>query len=140
LAHINKFLKVPVDDFLVKPIKPDMLYLRIKNLITDSIQGKEIIKNKDLVIDNRKKQVFLNKQQIDVSPKEYRLLKYLTENKGKVLSRNAILNHVWGYDSYVIDRNVDVYIGYLRKKLKQKEREGLIKTVPSFGYMMMNKE
>jgi two-component system alkaline phosphatase synthesis response regulator PhoP len=56
------------------------------------------------------------------------------ENKGRVLSRDSILNHVWGYDSYVIDRNVDVYVGYIRKKLGNEQE--YIKTVPSFGYMM----
>jgi two-component system alkaline phosphatase synthesis response regulator PhoP len=137
-AHIKKFIKVPVDDFVVKPVSPSILYLRIKNIFKDHMKDKEILKNGDLEIDNVKKQVFLNGVQIEVSPKEFRLLRYLVENKGRVLSRNAILNHVWGYDSYVIDRNVDVYVGYIRKKLEGKKKSEYIKTVPSFGYMMKN--
>jgi two-component system alkaline phosphatase synthesis response regulator PhoP len=98
------------------------------------MQEKDILKNGELTIDNMKKQVSLNEKLISVSPKEFRLLRYLIENKGRVLSRTSILNHVWGYNSYVIDRNVDVYVGYIRKKLGNKKE--YIKTVPSFGYMM----
>lgn len=135
-AHISKFLKVPVDDFVVKPVNPSILFLRIKNLFKESMRDKERLANGGLIIDNIKKEVLLNGEAIKVSPKEFRLLRYLVENKGRVLSRNAILNHVWGYDSYVIDRNVDVYIGYIRKKLAQRDKSEYIKTVPSFGYMM----
>lgn len=135
-AHINKFLKVPVDDFVVKPVSPSILYLRIKNLFKDRIKDKEILENGRLVIDNVKKQVLFNGEPVKVSPKEFRLLRYMVENKGRVLSRSSILNHVWGYDSYVIDRNVDVYVGYIRTKLDKKEKKEYIKTVPSFGYMM----
>lgn len=138
-AHINKFLKVPVDDFVVKPISPSILYLRIKNIFKEHREENEaLLRNGKLTIDNLKKQVYLDSEPIKVSPKEFRLLRYLVENKGRVLSRSSILNHVWGYDSYVIDRNVDVYVGYIRKKLDNEKKEEYIKTVPSFGYMMEN--
>lgn len=137
-AHINKFVKIPVDDFVIKPISPSILYLRIKRLCKKNTNGNEIFRNGELTVDNVKKQVYINGEQVEVSPKEFRLLRYLVANKGKVLSRNNILNHVWGYDSYVIDRNVDVYVGYIRRKLDGKEKKEYIKTVPSFGYMMEN--
>jgi DNA-binding response OmpR family regulator len=133
-AHINKFLKIPIDDFVVKPLSPSILYLRVRNIFKEAIKDKERLQNGKLVIDNIKKEILLNNKVIKVSPKEYRLLRYLMENKGRVLSRDSILNHVWGYDSYVIDRNVDVYVGYIRKKLGNEQE--YIKTVPSFGYMM----
>jgi DNA-binding response OmpR family regulator len=139
LAHINKYLKIPVQDFVVKPIIPATLYLRIKKILDTTSRG-ETINNGELVVEDKKKMVQIKGVALSLTPREYRLLRYLVANKGRVLSRQSILNHVWGYDSYVIDRNVDVYIGYISRKLSKIDKKEYIKTIPSFGYMLVDLE
>lgn len=136
LAHVTKFVNIPVEDFLPKPINPGILYARTRSVLQKGLSQKDVLKNGKLRIDENKKKVFYDEKEIDLTPKEYRLLRYMLVNKGQVLNRESILNHVWGYDSYVVDRNVDVYVGYLRKKLKDKKNQDYIKTVPTFGYLM----
>lgn len=136
IAHIRNLLSIPIDDFLIKPVDPKLLKLRILNALDKNQQSKKTYKLGKLKIDDTIKKVKMNNKEVELTPREYQLLKYLVSNRGKVLSRKSILNHVWGYDSFVIDRNVDVYIGYLRKKLGDNKSGEIIKTVPSFGYMI----
>ncbi len=139
-AYLSKFLKIPIQDFVVKPVNLKILHARIVNNIEGINSNKKKYENGKLKLDTNKKKLFVNNKKIDLTPKEYRLIKYLMANKGKVLSREQILNNVWGFDAYVIDRNVDVYIGNLRAKLNKKNEDSSIKTVPSFGYMLKKKE
>lgn len=92
--------------------------------------------NGDIRMDERTKEVTVLGTPIPLTPREYRLLRTLLVNKGRVLSREKLLNMVWGFDAYVVDRNVDVYIGYLRNKLRKALKRSFIKTLPTFGYMM----
>ncbi len=137
MAHVVPFLKIPVEDFVIKPVKPAALYLRIKKIVEGlDMEDNGTIKNGNLKINSKKKKAEVDKNEIKLTPLEYKILLFLTSNQGKVLSRKAILNHVWGYDG-VIDRNVDVHVSSLRRKLQDKGvKESCIKTVPSFGYMI----
>jgi DNA-binding response OmpR family regulator len=137
ISFISNFLSIPVYDFIQKPINPDILYLRLKLSTEERINDTSSLKVRRLEIDDKKKVAKLNKKELKLTPREYDLLKYLVKNKGRVLPRESILNHVWGYNSHVIDRNVDVYIGYLREKIDSKDRESYIKTVNGFGYMLV---
>lgn len=125
-------------DFMVKPVVTAELLARIKaylmppeisNLETDTLS----IKTLELSVSAKK--VLINNEEIPLTPTEFKLLEYLMYNKNKVLSRDAILNKVWG-TSDVSDRVVDVYIGYLREKLSTPIKESLIETVPGFGYVI----
>ena len=108
-----------VDDFITKPIDSEELLLRVENAVNHQDYVDDKLRAGDLVLDLKTHQVRLGDRAIDLTPKEFKLLKYLLQNKGRVLSRA-----------------VDVYIGYLRKKLDQGLEESLIKTVRGFGYMI----
>ncbi|MBD3362860.1 response regulator [Candidatus Dojkabacteria bacterium] len=138
VGYINKYLKAGVKDFEAKPVNPETLLLRINKNTKKSTSVRDSLENGDLFVKGKKKKILYKQQEIKFTPKEYRLVRYFIQNRGKVLSRNKILNHVWGFDTHVIDRNVDVYVGYVRKKLDKVAGKKFIKTIPSFGYMMIN--
>lgn len=73
---------------------------------------------------------------IKLTPQEFKLLEYLINNKGRVLTRDIILNKIWLYSTRVETRVVDVYIGYLRKKIDTGHKKKLIHSVRGFGYML----
>ena len=87
-------------------------------------------------IDTNSRKVMINGEQIILTNKEYDLLILLINNTNKVISRNDILNEVWGYDYDAGTNIVDVYISYLRNKLNEDNKEQYIQTVRSIGYIM----
>jgi DNA-binding response OmpR family regulator len=139
IAHLNKFFSMGIKDYIQKPIDIDELIARVKARITLTTTSKEQLKVGDLVIKDEKKQVRIGNKSLDLTPREYSLLKFLLINKDRVVSRDMILDNVWGRDNYVNPRNVDIYIGYLRKKLKKNDRKGMIKTIRGFGYKINKK-
>ena len=82
------------------------------------------------------REVYKNKQLVEVTPREYDLLLYLVTNKNMALGREQILNQVWGFDYFGDTNVVDVYIRYLRKKLTDSKDDHLIQTVRGVGYMI----
>ena len=89
----------------------------------------------DLQIDQNKYRVARNGENISLTPKEFELLIYFVEREGRVLSRDAILNHVWGYDYASETRIVDIHISHLREKIEADPKHPrLIRTVRGFGY------
>jgi DNA-binding response OmpR family regulator len=125
-------------DFMVKPVVTAELLARIKYWLTprntDITNDVDILKANDLELNISSKQVKKKNKDIVLTPTEYKLLEYLLYNKNKVLSREAILNKVWGTASDVSDRIVDVYVGYLREKIDNKSSTSTIETVSGFGY------
>lgn len=119
------------DDYITKPFSMLLLGKRITALLRRS-QATVLnqVKIGDVTIDFAGYNVFNSKGKIDVTPKELQILKLLIENKGLVLSRNQILNDVWGDDSAIIDRTIDAYIRNIRKKLML----DCITTVKGIGY------
>jgi two-component system OmpR family response regulator len=126
------------DDYLTKPFSLEELGLRIEALLRRSLGGSDEqrrINNGVIVIDEDAHQVFVGEEQVQLSPTEYRLLRYLMLNPDRVLSKNQILDYVWEYDFGGNAGIVETYIGYLRKKLG--EEEGVrIQTVRGFGYVL----
>ena len=98
-----------------------------------NIDGGNLIKHGDLVLDLIKYEVSVAGRLIDLSFKEYELLKILISNKGRVLNRQTLLDKVWGYDYYGGDRTVDVHIRRLRSKIEDADHE-FIQTVRNVGY------
>jgi DNA-binding response OmpR family regulator len=126
-----------IDDFVVKPWEPNEVTVRIKRILKQkkSIDSEDIIKCGDLVIDLAKYEVLLNGKLIMLTFREYQLLKFLASNKGKVFTREALLNKVWGWDYYGGDRTVDVHIRRLRSKIEDPTHT-FIETVRNIGYRL----
>lgn len=123
------------DDYMTKPFSLKELIARSKALLKRSQKAKgieDIFLMKGLKIDNKSREVFINEKAIDMSPKEYELLNYFTNNPNQALSREMILDGVWGYDYYGDLRTVDTHVKRLRQKLEEYGER--IVTVRSFGY------
>jgi len=129
-----------VDDYMTKPFSTRELVARVKALLKRSGKTEldDIVTYGDMVIRPLSRQVKLNDVEVNLSPKEYDLLLFFSDNKNRALSREQILNRVWGYDFYGDDRTVDTIVKRLRKKL---EHEGnRIHTVRSVGYRFEAKQ
>lgn len=127
-----------VDDYVTKPFSPKELLARIK-AVTKRTKGDEMTYKFDtLVLDDLAHEVSIDGKLLELTPKEYELLKYFMQNKNIALSREAILSNIWGYDFYGDERTVDTHIKTLRNNLG-KYRD-VIKTVRGMGYKFDVKE
>ncbi len=124
-----------VDDFVLLPYEKDELILRIRRLLqkVKNIESSDLIKSDGLTIDHAKNEDTLENRVIELTFKEYELLLYLAGNKGRVFTRESLLNKVWGYDYFGGDRTVDVHIRRLRSKIEDPEHT-FIETVRNIGY------
>ncbi|PKM50334.1 MAG: DNA-binding response regulator [Firmicutes bacterium HGW-Firmicutes-7] len=134
-------LDMGADDYMTKPFAIEELLARIrvalkrKEKTEKEVDGNgKIYKLKGLEVDDIKRQVTYNSDLIELTKKEYELLKYLLENKNIALDRERILEKVWGYDYYGDTNVIDVYVRYLRSKIDQQYSVELIKTVRGVGY------
>ena len=121
-----------IDDYLTKPFSPKELMARIKAITRRGKVMEDKFKYKDLVVDFIGHTVEINNKEINVTPKEFDLLTYFINNKNIAISREALLNKLWGYDYYGDDRTIDTHIKMLRNKLGS--YRDLIKTVRGIGY------
>lgn len=127
------------DDYLVKPFAFEELLARIKAL---SRRPKNniglVLSTEDLELNTLTYKVNRGGKKIELSKREYAILEYLLRNKGKIITKQQIINHVWDYDADVLPNTVEVYIGYLRDKIDRpfKENKPLINTVRGFGYRL----
>lgn len=132
-------LDLGANDYITKPFVIEELLARVRAALRKRGQPQQLQKSLvvgDLRMDMSKHQVFRGNEAIDLTKKEYNLLEYLLKNKGIVLTRNQILENVWGYD-YAGDTNVvDVYIRYLRSKVDDAHDTRLIQTVRGVGYAL----
>lgn len=133
-------LQIGADDYIAKPFAIEELIARIQVIFrrTEKVKS-NIIKFKDLSIQLESRTVMKNEEKINLTNKEYELLILLLNNKGKVVTRDNILNEVWGYDYDAGTNVVDVYVSYLRNKLDEKNKEAYIETVRSVGYIISEK-
>ena len=118
------------DEYVTKPFSPKVLTARVNAIFRRT--NKEKVLYRGLTIDSSARQISINGQAIELSPKEYDLLIYLAENEGKALSRQQILDQVWDYDYYGDLRTVDTHINRLRTKLG--DSGALIQTIRGYGY------
>lgn len=127
------------DDYIVKPFDIEELLARIRVIIRRNVKLEpetSTIEINDLKIDKNAFSVYIGGESVDLTKTEYELLLLLAENQNYVLQREQILNHVWGYESEVETNVVDVYIRYLRNKLKPFKKENIIETVRGVGYVI----
>lgn len=124
--------ELETDEYMIKPFNPKLLVAKVKALMRrdGKIVDKTYLEFGDLVIDTSKREVKLGDVILELTPKEYDLLYFFIENKGLALSREKILNSVWGWDYFGDSRTVDTHIKRLRKKIG----DNFIQTVRGFGY------
>jgi len=124
-----------VDDFLLAPYLPAELVTRLKLLLwkNNRVDAEQLIKVGDLVVDQANYAVTVAGQPLELTFKEYELLRFLATHRGRVFTREALLNQVWGYDYYGGTRTVDVHIRRIRAKLGTTYEE-LVETVRNVGY------
>lgn len=128
-------LNIGADDYIPKPFKEEELVARIKARLR---KGRDSLKLRvgNLELDSQKIQVKRGGKEVKLTQKEFLLLEYLMRNKGRILSREMILDRVWSYSPEVESRVVDVYIGYLRKKIDRPFEKKLLHSTRGFGYMI----
>jgi two-component system alkaline phosphatase synthesis response regulator PhoP len=129
-------LSVGADDYVTKPFSPRELVARIKAALRRlSSDGKpqtaELLDFEHIRIDSGARRVWVDEKEIELTTTEFDLLQALAHNRGMVLSREQLLQQVWGYDYYGDTRVVDVHLGHLRQKINN---ESLISTVRGIGY------
>lgn len=127
-----------IDDYVTKPFSPKELVARIKVITKRKDVANNIFEIKGVRLDDVAHDVYVDGKKIYLTPKEYELLKYFFDNKNIALSRENLLNHVWGFDFYGDDRTVDTHVKTLRKHLgKYKD---MIVTVRGMGYKFLYEE
>jgi two-component system alkaline phosphatase synthesis response regulator PhoP len=134
-------LKLGADDYLVKPFEMAELLARIEALLRRSASTaattitSDSYKFGDVAIDFRRAEVTKNGAPVELSAREFKLLRYFIEHRGAALSRDELLNEVWGYNAMPSTRTVDVHIAWLRQKIEDNPRHPqLILTVHGLGY------
>jgi two-component system, OmpR family, phosphate regulon response regulator PhoB len=131
-------LDAGADDYVTKPFSPSELIARLRAVMRRSRPERdgETLQYKDLVMDLASHRVRRNGREVHLGPTEFRLLRHLLENQGRVFSREQLLDMVWGRDVYVEPRTVDVHIRRLRKAINADVETDLIRTVRAAGYAL----
>lgn len=129
--------EIGIDDYVVKPFSPKELMARVKAVLnrvnsSDEKSSNDVFEYKGLTIDFTARDVFVDGKKAQMTPKEYDLLFFLTKNINIAMSREKLLEEVWGYDFYGDDRTVDTHIKMLRNSLG--EYRNLIVTLRGMGY------
>jgi two-component system, OmpR family, alkaline phosphatase synthesis response regulator PhoP len=126
-------LEIGADDYIGKPFSPRELVARMKAVLrrTEPHSEEELLVLGDVVLRRSAREVSVAGEPIELRPKEFDLLAYLMQNRGAVLSRDSLLEQVWGYDYAGGTRTVDVHVAQLRRKLG---RPDLIRTIRGSGY------
>ena len=135
-----KALNLGVDDYMKKPFSLSVLKARIRNLLRRKSQN-SLIESNGIRIDTNSNTIYKNENKIEVTAIEYRLLRYMVENKNQILSKEQILSHIWDVeDKYVDDNIVSVNIRRLRVKIEEEpSNPKFIKTIHGMGYLWKSK-
>jgi two-component system, OmpR family, alkaline phosphatase synthesis response regulator PhoP len=128
-------LALPVEDVVLSPPDAQELALRLRRALwrRTRVDAENVLRAGDLMIDLANYKVFVAGRQVELTYKEYELLRFLASNPDKVFTREALLNRVWGYDYYGGARTVDVHIRRLRSKIEDTEHL-FIETIRNVGY------
>lgn len=126
-------LDLGADDYLTKPFSVLELAARIRSLLRRSKKDEKMIQQGDIVMDLDKRTVTVAGKPVELTYKEFELLKYLATNAGRAIPREELINQIWGYDFIGESRTLDVHINSLRKKLKETNHE-YIRSVRQVGY------
>lgn len=136
VSDIIEGLNLGADDYMTKPFLADEFIARVKARLRYQNGSQEKVTVGDLELDSKNLEVKREGKTIQLTPQEFKLLQYLMSNKGRILTRDMILNRVWLYSPDIETRVVDVYMGYLRKKVDSGFPKKLFHSVRGFGYMI----
>ena len=130
-------LQIGADDYIPKPFAIEELLARIEVVFRrENNLNNSIVRFKDITININSRTVKKNNNEINLTNKEYELLMVLIDNKNKVVTREELLEKIWGYNYEPETNVIDVYVRYLRTKLSNENKEEYIQTVRSVGYIM----
>jgi two-component system phosphate regulon response regulator PhoB len=127
------------DDYMTKPFSPRELVLRVQSVLRRTnapAEPADILKLGDITVDRVRHQVNIRGKELDLTATEFKLLSTLIERRGRVQSRDVLLNDVWGYESAIDTRTVDTHVRRLREKLGK--AADCIETIRGFGYRMLD--
>lgn len=125
------------DDYITKPFSNKELLVRMKALLRRIYpEDKPKLQVNNLSVDLEAHRVFVDDEEIELGPTEYKLLCFLMQRVERVFSRDQLIDHIWGNDVYIDDRTIDVHIGRLRKQLESKDAHRIIQTVRGAGYRL----
>jgi two-component system, OmpR family, response regulator ArlR len=134
-------LDMGADDYITKPFEIEELLARIRvALKRKKVTKKQELRYKELLMDLEGYNLSYDGENIELTKKEFELLRYLLENKNRVLTRDKIIETVWGYDYFGDTNVVDVYIRYLRSKIDDKYNQKIIHTLRGVGYMIKDEK
>ncbi|MGL6114512.1 response regulator transcription factor [Cetobacterium sp. SF1] len=125
-----KGLNLGADDYITKPFSLKILIARIKKILKMELNS--VYKYEKLMFDLKNNQLFIDGNNIEISKKEGQVLEYLIRNKNLILTRELLINEIWGFDIYVEERTVDTLIKRVRKKME--DYNFLVKTIRGVGY------
>ena len=128
-------LDLGADDYVTKPFNMEELLARLRALVR-RVGGEEVLRVADLEVNTATREVRRGERRIDLTAREYELLQFMAQNPRRVLSRDLLLSRVWEQEHGVETNVVDVYVGYLRKKIEGPGRPRLIQTVRGAGYAL----
>lgn len=131
---IARNLRAGADDYISKPFTSEELLARVSVRMREMRDSNSILKANDIEVNKDSLEVSVKGKYIDLTKTEFELLLYLMENKNKILTREMILSRVWSTNPDIETRVVDVYVGYLRKKLEQFSDGKLIYSKRGYGY------
>ena len=132
-------LELGADDYVKKPFSPTELVARIKTVLRRiesrlEVEAPTKIRVGNIIVDTDKHEVTIDGNRAELTPTEFRILRLLAQEKGRVFTRDRILDHLWGNEKIVVDRTVDVHIRHIRSKIGPASK--LIKNVHGVGYKL----